>query len=168
MLELIDGLRTLRQEALAVSVILFDAPSTGGGQQRERSMARNLADAAGGSPKSVLMVLTGNHHSRITVGAPWDAGYEPMGYLLGREISTANLIALNVAHGGGSAWVSAPDCGIITPQGRHGDPRWAIEIDDATRPAPMTGTRAASRSARTRNRPRWTSPSTTADARTRA
>jgi len=139
MFDLIDGLRRLRREDLAVRVTMFDAPATKGGQQRDRDMARNLAAVVAEAPRSMVIVLTGNNHSRITKGTPRSSAYEPMGYVLGRETSADDLIALNVAHGSGSAWICAPDCGISDLAGRYGEAEWTIEIDDATRPAGHSG-----------------------------
>jgi uncharacterized protein (TIGR03067 family) len=62
-----------------------------------------------------------------------------MGYLLGRESSLDDPIALNVAHGDGSAWICAPDCGVVELSGHHGEGEWSVEIDDATRPAGHRG-----------------------------
>jgi len=139
MFELIDGLRELRQDGLEVSAALFDASGAKGGQQRDRDMARNLAAVAARSPRAMLIVLTGNIHSRITKGTARNSEYEPMGYLLGREEAVDRLIALNVAHAGGSAWICAPDCGVSSLGGEHGQAGWRVEIDDETRPSGHLG-----------------------------
>jgi len=139
MLDLIDGLRTLRAEELPVRLALFDASGKAGGQQRERDMARNLAAAVAASPRAMTIVLSGNRHTRVTRGDPRNADFEPMGYLLGQATSFDELIALNVAHGSGSAWICAPDCGIQRLGGRHGEADWSVEIDDANRPAGHQG-----------------------------
>lgn len=139
MLDLIDGLRQLRRQGRQVGVALFDAPVSGGGQRRDGEMARQLATVIGGSPASLMIVLTGNVHSRIIAGMPRSPSYEPMGYLLGRATSFDNLVALNVAHAGGSAWICAPACGVQELSGRHGDSAWRIEIAEATRPAGHSG-----------------------------
>lgn len=139
MFDLIDGVRELRGEGRDVRMALFDASNARGGQQRDRDMGRNLAAVISGAPRSMVLALLGNQHSRITRGRSRNPEYEPAGYVLGREASTANLISLNVAHGGGTAWICAPDCGILELRGRHGQSVWTIEIDDATRPAGHTG-----------------------------
>jgi hypothetical protein len=135
MFELIDGVRRLRREKQRVSVALFDASGAGGGQQRERGMATHLAAAAHRLPEAMLIVLTGNHHSRVSYGTPRASTYEPMGYLLGKKTSADRLTSLNVAHGGGSAWICSSTCGIVELGGGHGGRRWAVEVDDETRPA---------------------------------
>ena len=60
----------------------FDASSAKGGQARDRAMADNLARAAGEASQAILVVLTGNIHSRTAPGTPWSWDYEPMGFAL--------------------------------------------------------------------------------------
>ncbi len=135
MFDLIDGLRRLRSDGASVKVVLFDASGAAGGQQRERAMARHLAGVIDESPHAMLIVLTGNRHSRITRGGPGSADYEPMAYVLRQRLPGTDLISLDVGHGGGTAWICAPSCGITGLAGHHGERQWAIEIDDASRPA---------------------------------
>ena len=139
MLDLIDGLRRLRRAGRAVRIVMFDESGAGGGQDRDRAMAGNLATAAATAKDAMMIVLTGNHHSRVTVGSARAATYEPMGYVLGQATSFDRIVALNVAHGGGSAWICNPDCGVSRLGGHHGDKRWAVEIDEVTRPAGHQG-----------------------------
>jgi uncharacterized protein (TIGR03067 family) len=135
MADLLGGLARLRGEGHSVHVALFDAQPAGGGQARERAMAANLASSIEASPEAMHIVLTGDAHSRITKGSRRSPDYEPMGYLLSRTIDVERLISLNVSHGGGSAWICAPDCGVALLGGRGPERRWTIEIDEATRPA---------------------------------
>ena len=139
MAALVEGLRQLRAEGAVVRVVMFDAPARQGGQQRDRDMGRNLAAAARESPGAMMIVLTGNNHSRIRRGSRRNAEYEPMGYVMAREISSENVIALNVAYGGGSAWICGPDCGVIELSGRFADRPWSIEIEESTRPPGHSG-----------------------------
>ena len=74
MFNLIDGVRRLRLEKLPVRVVMFDAPTAGGGQQRDRNMARNLAEVIAGEPRAMTIVLTGNRHSRTTKGSARNSG----------------------------------------------------------------------------------------------
>ena len=135
MFDLIDGLRRLRARDAAVEVTLFDASGARGGQQRERDMAANLARAIDLAPEALTIILTGNQHSRITRGGARDSEYEPVGYLLRQQFSTSELTSLNAGHGGGTAWICAPSCGVATLSGSLGQQNWAVEIDEATRPA---------------------------------
>ncbi len=112
MFELIDGLRQLRSAGNLVGIVFFDS-QPGGGQARERAMAERLAGAVLGAPEAMVVVLTGNMHSRIEFGNRFDANYEPMGYLLAKKISDHDLMSLNVSYSGGQAWVCAPECGVI-------------------------------------------------------
>jgi uncharacterized protein (TIGR03067 family) len=139
MAELIDGARRLRSEGFNLRVALFDASGSGGGQQRDRRMGANLAAVATAAPEAMLIVLTGNQHSRVTRGTPRNSSYEPMGHVLANGTSHERVVALNVAHGPGSAWICAPDCGTQRLGGRQGELRWTIEIDEATRPAGHQG-----------------------------
>lgn len=76
--------------------------------QRDRHMAEVVARNV--DAESVLIVLTGNIHSRTRNGAPWDARYETMGAVLKARHEETFSINLGVA--GGSAWVCAPECGL--------------------------------------------------------
>ena len=139
MFDLIDGLRAMRRDGREVRVVLFDAPGSRGGQQRDRDMARNLAALIAASPRATTIVLTGNMHSRVSRGTARDAEYEPMGYVLARDESVGRVISLNVAHSGGSAWVCNPDCGVSRLGGGDDQTAWSIEMDEATRPAGHLG-----------------------------
>ena len=111
MFELIECLRKLRHAGRPVSVVLFDDSGTGGGQQRERSMAANLAASVEARPRAMHVILTGNLHSRVFPGSSRNREYEPMGYLLKESLASDKLISLNVGHDEGTAWVCNPDCG---------------------------------------------------------
>lgn len=121
MLDLLDGLRRLRGEGGDVQVVLFNrTPTEGGGQQRDREMADYLRRAAD-EPNALLLVLTGNYHSRVVEGTPWDDHYQPMALLLGRQLAAGRLVTLDVAHAGGTAWVCLSDaagCGVTELHGR--------------------------------------------------
>jgi len=122
MLGLLDGLRRLRAGGGDVAVVLFNrTPETGGGPQRDREMADYLATVATASPQALLLVLTGNYHSRLVQGAPWDESYEPMARLLATTLAAGRLVTLDVAHTGGTAWVclsGEEGCGSRQLKGR--------------------------------------------------
>jgi uncharacterized protein (TIGR03067 family) len=139
MADLIDGVRRLRREGLKVGISLFDASGASGGQHRDRQMGLNLAAVAEAAPESMLIVLSGNMHSRVSRGNPRDPDYEPMGYVLANAITRERVVALNVAHGNGSAWICGRTCGVQRLGGAHGESRWVIEIDERTRPAGHQG-----------------------------
>jgi uncharacterized protein (TIGR03067 family) len=139
MLALIESLRDLRQEGAAVRVVMFDEPARQGGQQRDLDMASNLAAAAGKSPQAMMIVLTGNLHSRIELGGGRSSEYQPMGHALAAAVGTDRVVALDVADGGGSAWVCSPQCGAIELTGHDGERPWSIDMDEETRPSGHTG-----------------------------
>ena len=139
MLGLIDGARRLREDGRDVRVVLFDSPGAGSAQARDRAMGANLATAAGSTTGGVLVALAGNLHTRVSRGRPRNPEFEPMGHVLAGKITAERIVALDVAHGNGTAWICAPECGVQRLGGHHGDSRWAIEIDDATRPAGHDG-----------------------------
>jgi len=139
MLDLIERVRRLRHEGNSARILFFDAPTATGGQDRETKMAHNIAASAGAHPAAVHVILTGNLHSRTVPGSRRDRDYEPMGYLLQQQVPGNRIVALSVGHEGGSAWICAPDCGVVSLAGHHAGSRWSIEIDDATRPSGHLG-----------------------------
>jgi len=98
MAELIDGLRVLRQEGHTVKAVLFDADH---GHGRDAGMAEKLSVSARQNPDGLVLVLTGNLHSRVVSGGRSD----PMGYLLSLSVGSDRVVSLDVAHLGGSAWL---------------------------------------------------------------
>ena len=70
-------------------------------------MARCLDAAIVARPDIRTIVLTGNYHARIGVGAPWDKTLEFTGYRLRQH----DPVAINLAATEGSAWVCIPECG---------------------------------------------------------
>ena len=96
MTDLIEGIRRLRREGLDVHLTLFDAPGAGGGQARDRRMGHELARVANAAPDSMLIVLTGNAHSRVTRGSRRNSDYEPMGHVLATETSRERSVVLDL------------------------------------------------------------------------
>jgi hypothetical protein len=134
MVELIERVRRLKWQGRSVRVLYFDPPAYAGGQDREAKMAATIAASAERHPEAVHVILTGNAHSRTAPGNRNNPGYMPMGALLQRQVPGDRIVALDVAHEGGSAWICAPSCGAAFLAERHGGERWSIEIDDASRP----------------------------------
>ncbi len=139
MFELIDGVRRLREEGASSRVAMFDASGRGGGRKRDRAMSAHLVETINGAQDAMVIVLTGNAHSRIAVGNRRDPELEPMAYLARRNASYKKFISLNVGHGGGTTWTCNPNCGISQIGGRRGESPWSIEIDDSTRPSGHDG-----------------------------
>jgi hypothetical protein len=115
MLGLFEGLCALARQGHDLRIVLFDQPGGGGSEARDRRMAEYLAGVVNESTDALFVVLTGNIHSRVSPGTRWNPEYEPMGYLLSKAISSDRIVALDVAHGGGTAWVclgsGVADCG---------------------------------------------------------
>ena len=112
MVGLIENMRQLREQGRGVGVVFYDAPAGRGAQDREVRMAAALATSMNAHPESVHVVLTGNLHSRVAPGVPRNKDYEPMGYLLAQRVAAKRLLAFDVAHEGGTAWICSPECGV--------------------------------------------------------
>ncbi len=138
MFDLLEALREQKSLGNAVQVVLLDDPSVP--TRRDRAMTDRLL-AAVADPEGFLVSLTGNLHNRLTKGSQWDAAYEPMGYLLKRELTGRRLISLDLTHEGGSAWIctgsSSGDCGTIRLQGKVGPV--GIQINPVSQAGPFSG-----------------------------
>jgi hypothetical protein len=104
---LLEQLRRLRKNGEKVRVILLDIATFSTAQERDRAMAARLEEAIGSSPRDLFLTLTGNVHNRTARGTPWNAEYEPFGYLLSQGFgeSRPRPVALDVSHTGGTAWI---------------------------------------------------------------
>jgi hypothetical protein len=126
MLGLLEDLRNLRRQGSPVRLVLLDmAVPPADDPTRDRLMARNLEAAVDAFPQDVVIVMTGNLHSRVTLGSPWDPKYEPMGYFLTQAEPKRKITALDVARSGGTAWTcTTPDpasCKIREIPGKEDD-----------------------------------------------
>jgi hypothetical protein len=101
MLGLIERLRQLMLKA-DVRVVAFDIDATrvGDDAKRETVLAQNLAAAVNAEPNARWLTLTGNLHSRVNAGAPWDEHFSFMGHRL-ESLAPYAIEILPVA---GSAW----------------------------------------------------------------
>lgn len=123
-LALIERVAGWRAAGWPVRVVSFDSGVPAGkatpaaGVAREQGMADALARSIAEAAQDLVVVLVGNIHSRVTVGTPWDASYEPMGLRLGRLLPDRKTIALDLAYVAGSAWMcttgEAASCGVRT------------------------------------------------------
>jgi hypothetical protein len=131
MLSLIDRVGSLRDGGAAVTIELFDRRGWSSSQERDRLMAEALAGVVDSTASDVVIVLTGNIHSRVSRGTPWIKDYEPMTYLAATQIDR-NLVTLDVAHAGGTAWIcngSEPSsCGVKGVGGRSEENALMIEL----------------------------------------
>lgn len=124
MLALIEEARRLRQQGRPIRITLVDWDQKGGGAPRDRSMGEALATAARQvqAEGGVLISMAGNVHSRITRGTPWEADYEPAGFVMVREAPDLSITALEVAYAEGTAWTctsgEVASCGVRPLRGR--------------------------------------------------
>jgi hypothetical protein len=137
MVALLEELRMLRRRGYPVSFAFFNRSDRRDSRDRDRKMAATLTALIDRSASDLFIALTGNIHSRLASGTPWDPRHEPMGYLVRRARPDLELVALDVAHAGGSAWLcTAEGCGEH-PLGGRGEPggeRFAITLDAEPRP----------------------------------
>ncbi|HEV3077955.1 MAG TPA: hypothetical protein VHB47_26300 [Thermoanaerobaculia bacterium] len=122
MLALLEDLRRTSRAGSPVHLMLLDSTAFRGGSERDRAMAARLRDAIAGAPHDLFLVLTGNIHTRLRQGVPWDPSYEPMGFVLAHLAPRLAIAALDVAYTGGSAWIcetpQPASCGAKTLKGR--------------------------------------------------
>jgi len=75
------------------------------GQERDTAMANFINDKRVGYDHT--LVLSGNIHSSITVGTPWEKDYRPMGYELknmAKDLSPDQLMNVLVRYGKVDSW----------------------------------------------------------------
>lgn len=145
MIGLIESLRQMRHAGKRLEVILFDlATPASSSQERDRAMADRLQAAIEASSSDLFVVLTGNVHSRMSRGTPWDEGYEPMAYLASKSLPARRWISLNLASAGGTAWIctsgEASDCKARPIRGRSQERPRGIELSKELQDQPYHGT----------------------------
>jgi hypothetical protein len=129
MLALID-----RARADHHAVVAFDVADGVETKTRDRDMAEQLATARKAAPDRIFVGLTGNYHSRKTVGAPWDPAAVFMAHHL--EELGVTVTTLEVARDGGGAWICFSDDGVHMDCGAHEAPpkprarTWFVEMGD--------------------------------------
>jgi hypothetical protein len=101
MVELLERLRTFRQAGRPIAVVAIDPGPGMDGQERERSMADRLRALVAAAPHDLLIVLTGNFHTRLKPRG----SYAYTGSVLSQGNPALRVAALNVAYSGGSAWI---------------------------------------------------------------
>lgn len=104
MLGLVETVRRHHRAGRPVRLVLFDQRGHPDGRSRDRAMADRLRQAVRESPQDVLVVLSGNIHTRTVAGVPWDKQFEMAGYLLSRDFPGLRLVSLNMTYSGGTAW----------------------------------------------------------------
>ncbi len=104
MIELLKKLRDLNN----VTPFCFDVPeSDSASNNRDTLMAKNLVEKANSSGSQPIVLLTGNIHSRLTPGVPWDPKYPTMGaeiLRLSSNLDLNNVTNVLFRYSKGSAW----------------------------------------------------------------
>lgn len=129
MLELLETTRALVHDGADIRALAFSR-SARTGAARDSLMAMTVADVAASHPERVVIGLTGNVHSRISVGTSFDSTLRPMTYLIRARLPDRRVLGLNASYDTGSAWVcmsGANDpCGPHTIKGRMMVPAQSI------------------------------------------
>jgi hypothetical protein len=128
---LLDRLRTARRARVDVSVVAYDIASGTSTEGRDGAMAAALVAAVRAAPGRTFVILTGNYHSRRTVGAPWDAA----AVWMVKHVADAGVTVstFDVEGAGGSAWTCMA--------GGPGEPGMVCKARDLRAP-PSPGGRA--------------------------
>ena len=139
MLDLIDALRKLRRGGHSVGLFLFDSvefhqPN----KDRDALMAARLSDEIGPDLETISLVLTGNIHSRVAPGTPWDEDFQPMGLHMSKKLSKHPLVALDLSWSGGSAWMcrspEPEDCGPGELRLKREGDAWQLKVENPKEP----------------------------------
>ncbi len=116
MLALLDELREHMLGGADLNVLLLDNASAG---DHDGAMAQRFLDSVTPGPDGVAVVLTGNAHSTTTPRTGREPGYPPMGHLIDQAREDQTVVAIDVHHSGGRAWVCLEDraCGATPVPG---------------------------------------------------
>lgn len=124
MMLLVERLRQLQQRypLLSVFSLAEDSGLADPGSVRDAAMAARVRAERERRPEALILTLTGNVHNRL---APSPAGARPGGEAVPRPMGAllTDLAprAVLLETDGGSAWVCAPECGVLNLP-RHGPP----------------------------------------------
>jgi len=105
LLTLLQSVRGWKRQGLPLNVVAFDIAAEAPAAARETRNAEFLGELLADAKRGFLIVLAGHIHARKVTGLPWDDSFEPLGYLL----RDRNLLHLNMAWDGGSAWFCKSD-----------------------------------------------------------
>jgi hypothetical protein len=102
LLDLLRKVRSWRENKLPITVVAYDIPAgIPTDVDRESANAKFLSDLLQRQKSiSFTIIHSGNIHTRKTRGVPSDSSFEPLGFRL-REW---DMLHLNMATAGGSAW----------------------------------------------------------------
>jgi hypothetical protein len=118
MLDLLRRVREYHRRGHPVRVAAFDRPSSQGGvADREKFMADRLGHLALQNREAVVLVLSGNLHTRTTPHPHHSVAGPSMAALLQQR--GFPVVNLALRHSGGTAWFCAPACGVAQLPARH-------------------------------------------------
>ncbi|MBX7230236.1 MAG: hypothetical protein K1X48_11615 [Burkholderiaceae bacterium] len=117
MLALVENMRKLRAAGGQVAVMGFDISMKNHlppklypeeepdyallKMERDKTMARIIESKSRIYPEHIILALTGAVHAYKKKGAPWDANYEAMAYVLSQKVPT---YIIGMSASGGNAW----------------------------------------------------------------
>ena len=130
MLNLLKSIQKLKRAEYPVSVFLFDDLDAYGQATgfRDSTMATNILSEYAQAPDALFLILTGNVHSRLIPGYPWNpnANFFPMG---ARIIETVPITkAFNMSHAGGTAWLCTGNPSVCAPKELEGTDMGAVPL----------------------------------------
>ena len=128
MARLLERVRDFARAGADVRVVAFSRPST---PTRDSTMAVELAHALARDTSRTVIILTGNIHSRATVGTSFDSTFRPMALRLKELVRPRRVIGLDASYQAGTAWLCFSDgspCGAHALKGREMIPLGGIEL----------------------------------------
>ena len=102
MIEFINDLRRNKN----ITFFCYDVPMDYSGKNRDTEMAKNILEKLN-TNRNLFITLTGNLHSRLEPGVPWDPNYPTMGseiLKMSDQHSLDNTTNILFRHSQGSAW----------------------------------------------------------------
>jgi len=128
MAQLLEQARALARAGGNVRVVAFSRPSQ---PNRDSTMAAELARVLAGDTSRVVIILTGNIHSRVVPGVAVDSAFRPMALRLKDLVRPRRVIGLNASYQMGTAWICLSDgspCGPHAIKGHETIPPQGIEL----------------------------------------
>lgn len=122
MLNLLKTIHELFNAGYPVDVFLFDDLNAYGQGLgfRDSTMAENILMEYSETPNAMFIILTGNVHSRLIPGYPWNPNstFVPMGARLISALPATR--SFNLSHAGGTAWLCTGNPSVCTSKELEG------------------------------------------------
>lgn len=121
---LLDDLRRARTAGMALDVVLTNEVGTADPAQL---MADRIADAARANDAGIVIALMADIDAAVTPVVVTSVA--PVGQQVTENIGTDRVVALDVVHAGGMAWICTPTCGETPVEGTGpGDPAFSLSL----------------------------------------